>query len=191
MATPFYKIGLGLVILLALAGCQKDPPYMNEPIPFINYEGYQQRTLTDDFGNRYDSLTISIGYQDGDGDLGLSSATGHPDMGPPYQFLNPNGTRNPNYYNFIIDTFLKRNGVYEPFPFPTPGFTYSGRFMRLSQDDRVEPLEGTLRYSLPPWYQSTISRPGTVVKFRIYIKDRALNNSNVVETDDIVLFTGQ
>lgn len=176
-------------MLLGVVACRKEPNY--DKVPHIEYEGYEQQTLTDDFGNRYDSLTFSIRFQDGDGDLGLSSDTDHPDMGPPYQFLSPDGTRNPNYYNFYIDTFLKRDGTFEPFPFPTSGFTYSGRFMRLSQDNRLEPLEGILRYSLPAWYPSQISVPGTVVKFRIYIKDRALNNSNVVETDEIALFTGE
>jgi hypothetical protein len=191
MANPLYKICLGIVTLLAVVACQKEPAYMNESTPHIEYDGYEQLTLTDNFGNRYDSLIFSIRFQDGDGDLGLSSATDHKDMGPPYQFLNLDGSRNPDYYNYVVDTFLKREGRFIPFPFPNPGFTYSGRFMRLSHDDRLEPLEGILRYSLPAWYQSSVSRPGTVVKFRIYIKDRALNKSNVVETDEIALFTGQ
>jgi hypothetical protein len=188
MATSFYKLSLGLIFILAISACRKDPNW--DKVPHIEYEGYVQRTLEGDFGNIYDEITLAVRFRDGDGDLGLQNTPStHEDLQPPFQFLNEDNTPNPNYYNYFIDTFIKRDGVFVPYQFPNQGFTYNGRYMRLNPDNRIEPLEGTLRYTLPEWYATNQVRQGTIVKFRITIADRALNRSNTVETEEIALFT--
>jgi hypothetical protein len=187
MATSLCKICLGLVLLLAMEGCRKEPNYAKEP--HIEYQNIEHATKQDQLGSPFETITFAVRFQDGNGDLGLSNEKDHPDTLPPYAFLNPDNTLNRFHYNFFIDTFVKKDGVFVPHRLPNPNFPHHGRFLRLSQDDRIEPLEGILKYTLrlSPDDQLQV---GSVVKFRLSIADRALNESNTVETDEITLFTG-
>lgn len=185
MANPFYKVCLGLVTLLAVISCQKEPDY--SVVPSIEYDGIDHETLRDELGSPFESITFRVRFWDGDGNLGLSSERDHPDTLPPYAFLNPDGTLNRFTYNFFVTTYVKVGGVWIPHQLPNPNFPHHGRFMRLSLDNRIEPLEGILKYNLrlSPDFQLKV---GSEVRFRLSIADRALNESNSVETEEIRLF---
>jgi hypothetical protein len=64
------------------------------------------------------------------------------------------------------------------------GPSFDGRFPRLS--DKDGPLEGTLRYSMKSEGIAFILSSRSF-KLRVTIKDRALNTSNIVETDFVTL----
>jgi hypothetical protein len=85
------KVAAGLALLALLCmGCLKREKYPNEPI--ITLEKL-------DFPG--DSTVITIGFTDGDGDLGLNEA----DTFPPY---DPDGAF---YYNLYFDPERRVNGV--------------------------------------------------------------------------------
>lgn len=168
-----------LLLLLAFSSCRKEPTYPNQPeIEFRRVEQYtfeKNRVLQD-------SLVLVIGFQDGNGDLGLAREDG-PDWDPPFN----TGSEYEN--NFIAELQVKRNGQYEPYFPGGSSLNFNGRFPRLSSDGRNEALEGEIRYTIPS-FSSDIFNPGDIVRFEVYIYDRALNKSNTVTTSDIVLFSG-
>ena len=97
-------------------------------------------------------------------------------------------TFNENHYNITIQFLVKNNdGTFTEFNWRDEFCTtYDGRFPILSNDGESNPLEGTIRYDmgsngwLPLFSIKTL-------KLRIYIKDRALNKSNVIETPEFTL----
>ncbi|MGV3504321.1 MAG: hypothetical protein ACO1O1_11480 [Adhaeribacter sp.] len=167
--TLLYPPALLLAILLTAFGCNKPPEYPVEPnISFKAIEHYPVFTQ----GVKKDSLIIVTRFEDGDGDLGLSSEeVNH----PPYN-------QGDNNLNYLVETFVKRQGAtsFEEIDLPAT----SGRFFRLSPDNRVGPLEGDLRYSgiKVPAQNIFNLKAGDLIKFRVQIRDRALHLSNTVET---------
>ncbi|HEY4652121.1 MAG TPA: hypothetical protein VIG72_11945 [Pontibacter sp.] len=182
-----------LLLVLALASCRKEPNYPKEPqISFKRVERFDH----DDLGLQKDSLFLVIGFQDGDGNLGLRPLTkdgSDPDSESPFN------EGSPYEKNFIVK-LLKQvpdpnnpgQLVFEEFRFPEVGFDLSGRFPRISADDREEPLEGEIRLGL----EFTNERedyfaPGDVIKFEVFIYDRQRpvpNKSNVVVSEPVTLF---
>lgn len=169
-----------LVLVLALSSCREEPSYSD--IPSITFDRVEQYTTTK---NRvtFDSLVVVVDYQDGDGDLGLSRGEGGSQSGP--DFEPPFEPGSPFYDNFIVNMQVKRGNTYEP-----RAINFNGRFPRLSRDDKPEALEGEIRYTITSF--TTESYPfRDTVRFEVYIYDRALNQSNIVYTDDIILYQGQ
>lgn len=163
-------------MIFALASCQKKMEYPIEPK--VSYEGMgyvmnADSTLTGE-------VVVSIGYTDGDGDLGLDDA----------DTLYPFGPNDPNYYNLIID-YLKWDGstfVETPLlswnqqsqSFDTVSF--NARFKRLVFNDEEAAISGTIDYKMMVYNPLS---PNDTIKFKIKILDRALHESNVIETDAI------
>jgi len=178
-----------LLPLLALSSCREEPNYPDEPrIEFRRVEQFHFQ----ENGIQRDSLVLVVGFEDGDGNLGLtrSNDPNHADRQAPFD-------QPPYNNNFITDLYVKRpvapgslDSTFVKYQFPVAGFDFSGRFPRLSADERQEPLEGEIKYSLN--ITSDIFRPGEVIKFDIFIYDRTTplpNKSNVVETRPVKLFT--
>lgn len=103
--------------------------------------------------------------------------------------------KNENRFNILVDYFVKRNGEYELFDWLTQfdetgcqGIDFNGRFPIFDQTNlnNGSALEGTLKYSMLS-SGFNISFRNDTIKLRVVIKDRALNNSNVIETPDFTL----
>lgn len=162
--------------LIALVACQEKVEYPIEPR--ITYEGLAyvinaDSTLTGE-------VVLSIGYTDGDGDLGLDDT----------DTLHPFGPHDPYYYNLIID-YLKWDGsafVETPLlswnqqtqTFDT--ISFNARFKRLVFHDDPTPISGTFDYTMAVFNPLS---PDDTIKFRAHIIDRALHESNTIETDMI------
>ncbi|HEY9044537.1 MAG TPA: hypothetical protein VIN08_01515 [Ohtaekwangia sp.] len=94
---------------------------------------------------------------------------------------------NPNYDNITVD-FILSNGTeldWETITGTECGPSFDGRFPRLSDKTGV-PLEGTLRYSMKSEGLAIVLGSQSF-KLRVQIKDRALNVSNIIETDYVTL----
>lgn len=162
--------------LLGLTGCQQ--PWEFPVEPQITYEGLSY--LMDADSTLTGEVELCIGYTDGDGDLGLDDS----DNGYPF------GIGDPYYYNLIVD-YLKWNGsafVVAPMlswnqqtqSYDTISFNI--RFKRLIDGDEPKPIQGT--------FEPTLSlrnpyAPHDTIKLRIHIVDRALHESNTIETNSI------
>ena len=103
-------------------------------------------------------------------------------------------TLNPHYYNYHI-VFLKKVGTTYDTVSNCPGLNQCGRFPVLSPPNYSGPLQGDLTITIFGDFthpNSIISQVNPefylgnqTVKFRIYIEDRALHQSNIIETSDI------
>lgn len=166
-------------LFLCIVSCRKGEQYPIEPC--ITYNGLTY--LTDTTGAFNGNVIVSIGYTDGDGDLGLDES----DTIPPF---NTNGEY---YYNLILAYQRYENGIFVEKPLlswnnETQSYdtiSFNARFKRLLAGDIEKPISGTIDYTI--MVKNPFS-PDDTIRFAINIIDRALNVSNTVTTDAI--YTG-
>jgi hypothetical protein len=166
-----------LFLALAALSCQKPVEYPIEPK--IAYEGFTYLFNADSTFSG--EGVISFSYTDGDGDLGLDDA----DTLPPFGFRDAH-----YYYNMMIDYLKCVNGEFIKTPLlswnvQTQSYdtiTFNARFKRLRDIEEPKAISGTMDYTLP--VQNPFS-PNDTIKFEIRILDRALHESNVIQTDPI------
>lgn len=170
-----YLIGL-LLLALAVSACQKPVEYPIEPK--IAYEGFTYLMNPDSTFSG--EGVISFSYTDGDGDLGLDDA----------DTLSPFGFNDAHYYNMVVDYLKCVNGEFVKTPLlswnaQTQSYdtvSFNARFKRLRDSEEPKAISGTMDYKLT--VQNPFS-PNDTVKFEIRIFDRALHESNVIQTDPI------
>ena len=174
-------IGL-LLLALAVCSCQKPVEYPIEPK--ITYEGFTYLINADSTFSG--EGVIAFSYTDGDGDLGLDDG----DTLPPFGFHDA------HYYNMVIDYLKCVNGEFVKMPLLSPHVptspadtlvlydtvTFNARFKRLRDSEEPKAISGTMEYKLT--VQNPFS-PNDTVKFEIRILDRALHESNVIQTEPI------
>ena len=174
-------IGL-LLLALAVCSCQKPVEYPIEPK--ITYEGFTYLINADSTFSGEGIIAFS--YTDGDGDLGLDDN----DTLPPFGFHDT------HYYNMVIDYLKCVNGEFVKMPLLSPHVptspadtlvlydtvTFNARFKRLRDSEEPKAISGTMEYKLT--VQNPFS-PNDTVKFEIRILDRALHESNVIQTEPI------
>ena len=171
-----------LFLALAVASCQKKVEYPVEPQ--IAYEGFTYLFNADSTFSG--EGVVSFSYTDGDGDLGLDEG----------DTLYPFGFNDPHYYNMVVDYLKSVNGVFVKTPLLSPHVptnpadtlvlydtvTFNARFRRLRDSEDPKAISGTMEYKLT--VQNPFS-PDDTIKFEIHILDRALHESNVIQTEAI------
>jgi hypothetical protein len=173
---------LSLLTLVGLASCVKEPEF--SATPAINFESIQKITKTsnDGFGGKakIDSVIMSIRFEDGDGDLGITAAE-----------IKAN-SKYKDFRNFEVDVMLRKNGKFVPVTFsPKLGGLMNFQFR---PDQKPGPIEGSIAYSTQfvyaffKGYSPLFTEKNDTLKFQISIRDKAFHQSNVVETDPIVIF---
>jgi hypothetical protein len=164
---------------LAAFSCQKPVEYPVEPA--IEYQGFTYLINPDSTFSG--EGVVSFSYTDGDGDLGLDEG----DTLPPFGFHDA------HYYNMVVDYMKSVNGEFVKTPLlswnpQTQSYdtvTFSARFRRLRDSEEPKAISGTMDYKLT--VQNPLS-PNDTIKFEIHILDRALHESNVIQTEAI--YTG-
>lgn len=154
---------LGAVLLLAFslfAGCRKEEKFPAEPV--IAFKSLEQQG---------DSATFTFIFTDGDGDVGLDS----------YDNLPPFNTGSAYYYNLYLEYDELQNGTWVRIQFALPLYY---RIPRITPTGQNKALEGELSVALKPWPYSSV---GDTVRISAYMVDRALNASNTVMSDPIVV----
>lgn len=155
-----------MVACLFVSGCLKPKEYPIEPV--IEFKGFTQ------FG---DSARVAFSFTDGDGDIGL----GEDELQSPYD----TGSR--YYNNVFIRYYEKVNGAWqqgvnalgEPVE-----FTY--RTKKVTPSGKNKALKGDIYIYLVPIFYNPFSPNSDTIKFDIQMADRALNESNIVETGEII-----
>jgi hypothetical protein len=180
----------GILSLVAgsASSCLSPPSYPDTPS--IGFESIRlQRFTLPNSSVPIDSVYITISFQDGDGDLGLTDAEA---QAAPYSASYPN-------LNYVITDFIKNgsNSSYDsartvlrnipPYPSLAKARLYS-TFDHLSSttDNRKSPLKGTLTRAYG-FYLGGPYLPNQELKFRISIFDRAQHQSNEVETTSVTI----
>jgi hypothetical protein len=164
-----------------LTGCFSEPDYPSTPqIEFVRLQNLESKARANT-----DSVVITLFFRDGDGDLGLTST----DTLPPFSERNSDGTVNRFRNNFFADVErLNENGEFEPVTFASQNFNLNSRFPILNTLDKETALEGDLRYSLILFATSfSPVQQGDVLRYKISIADRKLNESNFIVTDPMTV----
>ncbi len=169
-------IGL-LFLALATLACQKPVEYPIEPK--IAYEGFTYLFNADSTFSG--EGVISFSYTDGDGDLGLDDS----------DTLSPFGFNDAHYYNMVVDYLKCVNGEFVKTPLLSwnaqtqtyDTVTFNARFKRLRDSEEPKAISGKMDYTLT--VQNPFS-PNDTVKFEIHILDRALHESNTIQTEAII-----
>ena len=162
---------------LATLACQKPVEYPIEPK--IAYEGFTYLFNADSTFSG--EGVISFSYTDGDGDLGLDDS----------DTLSPFGFNDAHYYNMVVDYLKCVNGEFVKTPLLSwnvqtqtyDTVTFNARFKRLRDLEEPKAISGKMDYTLT--VQNPFS-PNDTVKFEIRILDRALHESNVIQTEAII-----
>jgi hypothetical protein len=163
----YTKISLFLLVLIitGLASCIKEEQY--PIIPQIEFGSFA--TARDISGK--DSLgAVTISYTDGDGDIGLFSW----DTIEPYKY---------NYYLKFMQVINKQLVEVKPVDSTV---TFNARIPILTPAGRNKNIKGDITMNLELYFARNLLQSDTVA-FEIYIKDRALHSSNVVESPLYVL----
>lgn len=188
----FRTLRFGLLfafIGVAFSSCISPPDFPDTPS--IEFKSMK---VTRNTAELTDTVTITIGFKDGDGDLGLNSEE-YSSTSPPYNRLNSDGTKNLNHWNYFLKIFVKNrsNNQFEPLTVRANGSTiddptvYYSQFPHLEPNaDKKAPLKGDLNFEQTFGLGNEFN-PGDEVRFEVYIKDRALNTSNTVTTSTFVV----
>jgi hypothetical protein len=169
----FSKLHLFLLLsfLFAFSGCMKKEEFPVEPqIAFGSFVKIIDGSGIDNRG------VLEISYTDGDGDIGLSQG----DTLPPYD------------YNFFMKYYEKQNGVFKEV-FITYFNEYTQMIDTLDMNARIPMLTPSGRNkAIKGIIQDTIfinnyDSPYDTIRFEVFIKDRALHESNTIITPEIFI----
>ncbi|MGI4833566.1 MAG: hypothetical protein ACRYFK_08920 [Janthinobacterium lividum] len=177
---------LGL-LTLGLGSCLKAPDYPVTPEISVDDSSVSLRHYAGSGTQPIDSVFITIRFQDGDGDLGLSSAES---AVAPYAY--PSRFNN----NYFIEPYVKiPNGNFVSLVslgrivggVPLLAGAYNSRFEHIAttSENHSAPVKGTLTRVYAFAYQS-LYQPGEEARFQVSIADRALHESNTVTTSSVV-----
>lgn len=170
------------LLAVGLSACLAEPNYSSTPE--ISFDNIQQIHISGSAPR--DSIALTIRYQDGDGDLGLTSDEVSNKNGAYY------GTRYAN--NFFVVPYVKdATGKFVTlastgrFPNYTES-TYYNRFDHVTgtADKRSLPIKGTLVWS-QTFFPYSPFLPGEEVQFQVSIADRAKHDSNTIMTSSIFI----
>lgn len=160
-------------IALTLSSCFNEPNYSNTPA--IDYKGIFKYTIEAGKGvgkGKRDSVVITIGFKDGDGNIGNSIPLPKADS---TQYASNGG-----WGSYRIRTFRLNNKVYEERILAVNNALY---IPDLTKGKPKGAIEGSLDFNQIYQYGSSFKLYPT--KFQVEIRDRTLNVSNIVETDTI------
>lgn len=137
------------------------------PEPHIEYRSFQVFDTTDILGNKAKGGKLKFYFEDGDGDVG---------MNPPASELEDTS-------NLIMTLYRKIDGVMTPAPVNDPLLPTAYRIPYMERTGQNKILKGTIEVT----FLYLFYKPADTIMYEFYIKDRALNESNVATTNEIVL----
>ncbi|HPF00599.1 MAG TPA: hypothetical protein PKY63_08040 [Bacteroidales bacterium] len=157
---------LTAILGIAFFGCIEQREYPIEPaITFKSFATMKSVAGHDSIGY------LTIEFTDGDGDVGLAQS----DTLPPY---NPGSNF---YYNFFITFFQKTGNDFQEITTP-----YNSRIPDVNPEHIDKDLVGDISIEIDLNILSLILVSDTI-KMKAYMLDRALNESNMIETPAITL----
>jgi hypothetical protein len=136
-------------------------------VPHIEFTSFTIFDTTDILGNKSKGGRLRFHFEDGDGDLGLNAPSD----------ITADST------NLFFTLFRKKGGVMLPTPDNDPLKPSSYRIPFMERLGQNKILKGTISVTFLYLFYS----PADTIRYDFYIKDRALNESNVVSTNEIVL----
>jgi hypothetical protein len=136
-------------------------------VPKIEFTSFTIFDTTDILGNKSKGGQLKFHFEDGDGDLGLNAPTGD----------------QTDSTNLFFTLFRKVGGVMVAAPDNDPLKPSPYRIPYMERLGQNKILKGTISVT----FLYLFYYPTDTIRYDFYIKDRALNESNVVSTSEIVL----
>lgn len=157
---------LGFFILLLAAGCFKKKKFSS--IPKITFES---------FSILGDSAKVIFSFEDGEGDIGLKTT----------ETNSPFNIESKYYYNLYLEYYEKKdNGGWQPgLDLNGDTIVFKNRILPI-YNGKQKSISGTIEYTIEPIYFNQFSSDSDTIKYRIQLIDRALHESNWIETNEIV-----
>jgi hypothetical protein len=160
-----------ILLLILICGCRKYDTY--PLIPHIDLLSLQKISDTSGIDQRG---IIGLSFTDGDGDLGLTA----------------DQNTGKFQYNIFVKYFEMQKGTFKEIILTTPNpqtgkpdtLWFNGRIPYLTPVGKSKAISGEIYDTL---FINNYSSPYDTIKYQIYIQDRALNKSNVVETPPIIV----
>lgn len=151
---------------LWVTSCFKEDEYPVEPV-------ISEPVFTD----MIDSAVLLFHFTDGDGDIGLNDN----ELSPPYDSTSY------YYYNIYIGYYEKDdvNGWEQGTDLAGNPIFFKYRIERIEIKGKQRGIKGTIEVVMND-FQNPFSDQSDTIKFSIKLIDRALNESNVIETTEIV-----
>lgn len=164
---------LMLIMLVGFSACRKIEKY--PPEPHIEYMDFIQLYNPD--LEIYDRGVLKFSFEDGDGDIGLNSGDTNAPFNPASKY----------HYNLIITYFEMQNGVLTEVPIlwfnpdteQYDTLTLSARIPNLTPQGINKAINGEIQDTLFTYNFNSVY---DTIMFEAYIIDRALNESNVINT---------
>jgi len=124
-----------------------------------------------------DSAVLSFNFTDGDGDIGLEDN----EKSPPYD------SSSYYYYNLYLDYYEKDdvNGWQRGIDLAGDSISFSYRLEPIIVSGKSRGIKGSMDVTINT-FQNPFSSQSDTIKFKIKLIDRALNESNVIETLEII-----
>lgn len=133
-----------------------------DPIPYVEYK---------DFIQSGDSATLVLHFRDCDGDFGLPDVSGIPE--PPLD------------YNLFLDYYYYADSAWVKFvPADSLLAPFYYRVPEIENRSVSKTLEGDIHIQMFPYY---IPFFGDTIRYEIYIRDLALNESERILTPTIIV----
>lgn len=160
--------------MFSIVGCKTEPISFSN-VPEIELESVE---LIKNIKNKDSVIKISFYYQDGDGDIGLTSA----DTNAPFNFRSP-------YFHNLPVTYLveNSNGEYEELINPATNEPYGNQHERipyLTPTGKFKGISGTMDVYLDA--NPALVKPKKI-KLELKLMDRELNVSNTITSEVIEL----
>jgi hypothetical protein len=154
-----------IVSFLILDSCRKVERL--PAVPHIEFTSFTIFDTLDILGNNSKAGKLKFHFEDGDGDLGLNAPT----------------SGDTDSTNLFFTLFRKEGGVMLPAPDNDPLKPSSYRIPYMDRLGQNKILKGTISVTFLYLFYS----PTDTIRYDFYIKDRALNVSNVESTSEIVI----
>ena len=158
----------GFIASLFIVSCRK-PEYYSE-IPEIGYKSFTIRDTTDLLGNKVLVGELSFTFVDGDGDIGLRQ---------PGDSIDP---EDPEYTDLFFTMYVMENGILTELDENDLQFPLNYRIPYLEPEGQDPSLKGEIKVE----FLYLLFEYDTI-QYEFYIKDRALNESNVESTPLMIL----
>jgi hypothetical protein len=178
-----YKLLVGVFCIFFLAqSCKEREIYSN--IPQIEYKtAYLLQNAEKD-----SLLKLVFTFKDGDGDIGLTNADTVFPFNPKFDSIS-GISLNKYYFNCYVSYKEKIEGTfYNYIPVGTTDtFEYNFRIQNLTPEGRHKAIRGDIELdiNISPSQRISLFNTDTVI-YGVYIFDRQLNKSNIIETPPII-----
>jgi len=154
------------LVLMAAGSCKKIVQL--PPEPHIEFTSFAVFDTVDILGNSGKAGRLKFYFEDGDGNIGLDEPSGNPTT---------------DSTNLFLTLYRKKNGemISAPENDPLRPSPYRIPFMERLGQNKI--LKGTISVTfLYLFYNAS-----DTIKYDFYLKDRALNQSNIETTSEIII----